>query len=350
MADDKAAHGYTYPNTSDDPDRKDVLRNKFGLRTHSELRVAEYRITNDRRIEIELGQGPNGKFDADHLSAIHRHLFSDIYDWAGHRRDERPIVDGRPVETIGPFRKEPTSFLHGSRIAMGLEEALRPIRDPDALNSLSSLEFAEVAGRVLADLNYVHPFREGNGRTQEAFIAELGRCHGHYVDFTVITKPRMVAASIATAKDPDDPTMRHLMGDSTEPARVAALKAAFAHLLAHGANPYEHDVRTARPGEAVTGTILGSDPHGVSLVTDRGIVVVAELDLPRRKVARDDEITVTARTELRRPAAKPVSADNYWSGVSSKGQGTRPSGPGAARNASVDPSTTYRPTRGPKPK
>lgn len=148
MADDSEPHGYTYPNTSTDPDRTDVLRNRFGIRSHNELRAAEYRITSDRRIDIELGDGPRPSFDAAHLKAIHRHLFHEVYEWAGHTRDERPIVDGLPVEPIGGLQKGSASFLHGSRIEMGLEEALRPIRNPDALKGSTPAEFAEVAGRV----------------------------------------------------------------------------------------------------------------------------------------------------------------------------------------------------------
>ena len=58
---------------------------------------------------------------------------------------------------------------------MGLNEALKPIRDPNILRGSSAEEFAYRAGQVLGEMNYVHPFREGNGRTQETFIAELGR-------------------------------------------------------------------------------------------------------------------------------------------------------------------------------
>ncbi|UWL61717.1 MULTISPECIES: hypothetical protein [Brucella/Ochrobactrum group] len=54
---------YCYPNTSDDLDRKDVLRNRFGLETHSALRVEEYRATAVRMAEIAEGDGPEGNFD-----------------------------------------------------------------------------------------------------------------------------------------------------------------------------------------------------------------------------------------------------------------------------------------------
>lgn len=71
---------------------------------------------------------------------------------------------------------------------MGLDEAFRPIRNPEVLRGSSVERFAEIAGKVLAELNYVHPFREGNGRAQEALLAAIGREYGHDVDFTFITK------------------------------------------------------------------------------------------------------------------------------------------------------------------
>lgn len=147
--------------------------------------------------EIAEGDGPKGAFDAQHLKAIHGRIFQDIYEWAGRTRDESPAVDGQKVEPIGNLSKGGTSFLHGSRIEMGLDEAFRPIRKREILRGSSAEQFAEIAGKVLAELNYVHPFREGNGRAQEALLASIGREYGHEVDFTVITKARMIEASIA---------------------------------------------------------------------------------------------------------------------------------------------------------
>lgn len=185
MADERPKGFYTYPNTSDDPDRTNVLKNRWGIETHAELRVKEYRATAVRMSEIAEGDGPKGNFDKAHLKAIHGYIFQDVYEWAGHTRNESPIVEGQRVEPIGGLSKGGTTFLPGSRIDMGLDEALKPIRDTQALRNATPEEFAERAGRVLSELNYVHPFREGNGRAQEAFISELGRHYGHEIDFSV---------------------------------------------------------------------------------------------------------------------------------------------------------------------
>lgn len=304
MADDSSG-SYTYPNTSDDPDRQNVLRNKFGIRSNSELRKAEYRVTAHRMTEIAAGHGPTGNFDQTHLKAIHAHIFQDVYEWAGHTRNERPIVDGQRVEPIGAMRKGGTEFLHGSRLQMGLDEAFKPIRSPDELRGSTPEQFAERAGRVLAELNFVHPFREGNGRTQETFIAELGRPYGHEVDFSLVSKPRMIEASIETTANPASPAMQHLVEDATHPNRADALRAAFNELSAQGENPLLHDVRTARAGDRVVGQVIGHDDRVAVLVTDSGIVAADRHDLPPHLPGNDQEIAFTACSDfsqLGRPA------------------------------------------------
>ncbi|WP_064697164.1 Fic/DOC family protein [Rhizobium aegyptiacum] len=298
MSDERAKGSYLYPNTSDDPDRLDVLRNKFGIQSNSELRTEEYRATAFRMAEIAEGDGPGGNFDKEHLKAIHGYIFQDVYEWAGHTRNESPIVDGAQVEPIGGLAKGGTSFLHGSRIEFGLDEALKPIRDPEVLRGSTPEQFAERAGQVLAELNYVHPFREGNGRAQEAFVVELGRHYGHDVDFTVISKPRMIEASIETTNDPSSPAMKHVMEDATNPNRQEALRAAFTDLEQCGEKPFEHNIRTARPGEEITGQVLGHDNRVASIVTDERIVAVDRADLPERLPDDDAEISFTARSDF----------------------------------------------------
>lgn len=332
--------GYTYPTNSNDPDQQDVLRNRLDLRSRAALNRAEYRITSDRMIDIRLGSGPAGNFDAAHLKTIHQHLFGEIYEWAGHTRNERPVVDGWPVEPIEFMTKGSTTFLPGSRLDRGLAEAFRPIHDPDVLKGSNVEQFSAVAGRVMSELNFVHPFREGNGRVQEAFIATLGQKYGHDVDFSVITKPRMLAASITGADDPANPAMRHLVEDATDRGRVAALRTAFEHLRQQGAEPLAQDVRTARPGEQITGVLLATDTHSSSVNTGKGIIVVPTQDLGRQRAASGDDVTVTVksgfsaaaadRTAQEKPAASQRAA-SYWSGQVQKGQGARSSPAGVMK-------------------
>lgn len=159
----------------------------------------------------------------------------------------------------------------------------------------------------------MHPFREGNGRTQEAFIAELGRHAGLAVDFSVITKPRMIAASIASTHDPDHPAIRHLVEDAVDPACVHALRTVFEHLKAQGENPYEHDVRTARPTETLSGELLAKSSDTASLITDAGIVALPAPALPKAHVAEGEDVRVTVGSR-----ANQMSPEGYWSRVAAR--------------------------------
>ena len=299
VRDDEAKGPYTYPNTSEDKDFKDVLKNKLDIRSHSALREAEYAFTALRQTELAEGKGPTGNHDAAHLKALHGYIFQDVYEWAGHTRNESPVVDGQRVEPVGGLSKGDTTFLHGSRIEMGLNEALRPARDDQGLRAATPEQFAEKAAHVLSELNYVHAFREGNGRANEALVVSLGRTYGHDIDLTVITKPRMIEASIETTNDPSSPAMKHLIQDAMDPNRREAIRSAMSDLEQAGEKPFEHNIRTARPGEVIEGQVLGHDNRVASLVTDRGIVAVDRADLPERMPPDDEEVKFTARSDFK---------------------------------------------------
>jgi cell filamentation protein len=189
---DEPKGSYTYPDTPGDPDTTSVLRNKFGLTRHSELGPADYAMTHIRQSEIAEGRGPSGNFDKEHLKTIHGYIFQDVFEWAGHAQRKR-----QRVEPIGSLSKGSTSFLHGSCIDFGLDEALRAIRDPTFFplpprsNSLSVR-----AKSSPSSITCIHSAR-ATVAPQEAFIGELGRHCGHEVDFTVISKPRMTLTMIS---------------------------------------------------------------------------------------------------------------------------------------------------------
>jgi cell filamentation protein len=157
--------GYTFPDGK-------TLKNKIGARSLAELERLESDYVVLRRIEIELGLGPAGNFDADHLKALHRHLFQDVFEWAGHTRDQRVQLADGSIATEPILRKvEGKDFLIGPSIPAALVRLAMTLRDADYLSGLSRDEFAECAADVMSELNAIHPFREGNGRTQRAFVS-----------------------------------------------------------------------------------------------------------------------------------------------------------------------------------
>ncbi|WP_312406570.1 Fic family protein [Rhizobium sp.] len=336
MAEDRPTGSYTYPNISEDPDKTDVLRNKQDIRSTADLRAFEYRATAFRIAEILEGDGPVGRFDTAHLKAIHGHIFQDVYEWAGHTRNESPVVDGHPVEPIGGLSKGQTAFLHGSRIEMGLHEALKPISDANILRGASKEEFMTRAAQALGELNYVHPFREGNGRTQETFVTMLGARYGHDIDLTVISKTRMIEASIASTNDPSSPALKHVLEDASEPNRREAMQAAFSDLREAGEDPLEHNVRTARIGEEITGQVLGHDNRVATLVTDHGIVAADRADLPDELPSEENVVRFTARSDFSTLGrAEPFQAANPQQQIASEQDANERSIPDRAQSAGL---------------
>jgi cell filamentation protein len=162
----------------------DVLRNKLDLRDLQDLRTADYRIGADRQREIERGdvQIPR-TFGADHMQAIHRHLFQDVYDWAGELRDVN-LVKAKP-------------FAHHADVGAYLDKVQRLCQAKD-WPKLSREEFAKGAAEVYAYLNLGHPFREGNGRATKMFLNQLAEGTPYRLDFDKVDKFTWNSASLAS--------------------------------------------------------------------------------------------------------------------------------------------------------
>jgi cell filamentation protein len=128
---------------------------------------------------------PRGFFDLVHLRAIHRHLFQDVYDWAGELRTVEIFKGGNQFQ----FRQF---------IPTGMADVHRRLTRAGFLRGLPAREFAREAGTILGDVNYVHPFREGNGRTQAQYVKQLAAQAGYALDLKRIEPGRWIDASKAS--------------------------------------------------------------------------------------------------------------------------------------------------------
>jgi cell filamentation protein, protein adenylyltransferase len=162
---------YVYPGTV-------VLRNRFDILDEDALEAAERRLSAER-----IRQGvPTGAFDLAHLRAVHRHLFQDIYDWAGELRTVEIAKEGHQFQ----FRRY---------IETGMADVHRRLVATRFLVGLGLPEFAAGAGEIIGDINYVHPFREGNGRAQLQYLRQLADRAGHPMDLTALDREAWMAAS-----------------------------------------------------------------------------------------------------------------------------------------------------------
>ena len=115
MSDD--ADPYTYPGSA-------VLRNKLGLTDAAKLDRLERQLVSQRAAEGI----PDGDFDLAHLRAIHRHLFQDVYEWAGRTHDERVLLsDGTSASEPIPRKIDGKPFMVGARIPQELDRIVRKL-------------------------------------------------------------------------------------------------------------------------------------------------------------------------------------------------------------------------------
>jgi cell filamentation protein, protein adenylyltransferase len=165
---------YVYPGTT-------VLRNRFGITDGTELDRVELWVVAQRMSE----GAPDGSFDLPHLQAIHRHLFQDVYDWAGKLRTVEISKGGHQFQ----FRQ----YMH-----TGMADVHRRLRHAGFLQDLDREAFARDAAVIIGDVNYIHPFREGNGRAQAQYLKQLANQAGHPLDLACIDATAWIAASKAS--------------------------------------------------------------------------------------------------------------------------------------------------------
>lgn len=174
---------YVYPDTT-------VLKNLRGLRDQSLLNAFEMDMTT-RRLS-ELAQRPiRGMFDIVHIESIHNHIFRDVYEWAGKFR------------TVNIARSGQFYFCFPQQIVPSLGTLLGELNREHNLAGSGREEFCNRAAYFMGELNAIHPFRDGNGRTQREFIRQLLRACGFSIEWSRVTREQMYEASNASFKSAD---------------------------------------------------------------------------------------------------------------------------------------------------
>jgi cell filamentation protein len=174
-----------------------VLRNKENIRDQDELRQFEREAARNRAETLP----PDMPITADGYRGIHRHIFQDVYDWAG---------KGRTVDISG----HGTFFLSVDLIASELENRFAKINAENNLQHLGRVRFAARAAEHTCELNTIHPFREGNGRTLRAFLDILARQAGHRLDPTLIDREAWNSASREANYMQDSTAMRNVIANA----------------------------------------------------------------------------------------------------------------------------------------
>ncbi len=123
-----------------------------------------------------------GVYDVAHLREFHRFIFQDIYSWAGELRSV-------------PLAKPGSMFALPEHIEEYTTAVLRQLNDERYLTDLRRDEFAERITHYYSEINAVHPFREGNGRAQRAFLRQLALDAGHTLAWEHLDSEALIHAS-----------------------------------------------------------------------------------------------------------------------------------------------------------
>ena len=175
-----------------------TFTNLLNIRTQKELSKKEASITNVRGLELLLQpETVQQTFDLSHLKAIHRHLFQDIFSWAGELRSFEMHKDG---SIFTPYEE--------------IEKYFGIVADEINSTSLENMSLHEKSiklARYLGLINQIHPFPEGNGRAQRLFIYHLAKKYGCVLDWGKVHSWEIIQTSINVHRDMDYTGMQRMI-------------------------------------------------------------------------------------------------------------------------------------------
>lgn len=171
---------YCYPSSN-------VLKNKLNIRDNKLLKTAEEEITLIKQMEL-LKNPIKGNFSKAHLMNIHKFIFEDIYSFAGKIRREQ-------------ISKADTLFYPPNLIDRELDKVFAKIKEKNMLKETDKEKVFDNLAYVMAELNIIYPFREGNGRSIREFIRLMAKRMGYSLNWGNVDKEELLEASILSVDD-----------------------------------------------------------------------------------------------------------------------------------------------------
>ena len=174
-----ASDDHCYPGTT-------VLVNRLGLKSQEALNRAEMMAVSLHAIDIEE-EMPQERFTFSFYCRLHARLFGDLYDWAGKLRSVN-------------LTKKGTSFYRADQLERLGSAKFQYLQEMHEFRDLPRAMFVTQVSEFYHDLNMLHPFREGNGRTQRLFFTLLIRRAGYNIDFSCCDMDELMIATIFAAQ------------------------------------------------------------------------------------------------------------------------------------------------------
>lgn len=174
---------YCYPGTN-------ILKNKLDIRDSNKLFKIEKQIVLVKSYILRQNK-IRYTFDKKHFTYLHDFLFGDIYPFAGKFRTEN-------------IYKGSFTFASWEYIESELDRLLKELKSENFLQELDKENLSKRLAYYLSELNVLHPFREGNGRTIREFIREIALQAGFTLDLQSTTPEEMFNACVKSVYDTTD--------------------------------------------------------------------------------------------------------------------------------------------------
>jgi cell filamentation protein len=181
---------YVYPESG-------ALRNNLGLTDQDALREAEVAVSAVAIYALTVESLP-GHYDLAHLCRFHARIFGKVYPWAGE------------IRTVAIAKTD--LFCLPQHIRPYADSVFTELAAEKHLRELPRDRFVGRLTHFYAEVNAIHPFREGNGRTQRAFFGQLSRAAGWPLNWSELDRDQNIKASIASLRGDNDPL--HAMLDA----------------------------------------------------------------------------------------------------------------------------------------
>ena len=181
---------YTDPATA-------LLRNRLAITDPQRLRSVEAMLSQAAIADLETGTLAGG-YDLSHLQDFHREIFGDIYPWAGE------------IRAVAIAKSD--LFCLPQHIDVYAGEVFAALAKERHLRGLPRDAFVDRLTHYFAEVNAIHPFREGNGRTQRAFFRQLAEEAGWVIDWSDLDPDENVRASILALRGDNGPLRALLDG------------------------------------------------------------------------------------------------------------------------------------------
>lgn len=158
-----------------------VLINKLDIKDEKLLEEAEKEITLFSAEEIDFSPPP---YDLNYWKSIHKQLFQDVFDWAGELRSVF-------------ITKSETQFCNPQYIEQEANRLFAQLVNDGYYSDLSRSDLLTKSSELFAELNLIHPFREGNGRAQRILFEHIFENCGYDIDWTTVSVDEWTNANIA---------------------------------------------------------------------------------------------------------------------------------------------------------